>query len=258
KQLTPVMFDRIQNRYGQTVYRTDQRPCQTCIGGWKAGMQPPALPDERKQVMDPITAYQTVSILEGVVQRGTATTVRSVGKPVAAKTGTTNDQFDAWTMGFSPDLVTGVWVGFDSPRNMGSGESGGRVAAPIFRDFMLAALKDRPAVTFRIPDGVELVEIDADSGCQPAPDTRLVITEAFRPGSAPTDRCAVPVGANGYRVDYTKMGAGDEAVSATPAGEVIAPTGTDAVTTSNPTDPSQQPAQPTQPKDELTLEDGTF
>ncbi len=263
KQLTPVMFDRIQNRYGQTVYRTDPRPCQACLGEWKTGMQPPALPDERKQVMDPITAYQTVSILEGVVQRGTATTVRSVGKPVAAKTGTTNDQFDAWTMGFSPDLVTGVWVGFDSPRNMGNGESGGRVAAPIFRDFMLAALKDRPAVTFRIPDGVELVEVDADSGCQPAPDTRLVITEAFRPGSAPADRCAVPVGANGYRVDYTKMGAGDESVSATATGEVLAPTGTDAVTTSNPiipSDPSQpqQPAQPTQPQDELTLEDGTF
>ncbi len=77
-------------------------------------MQPPALPDERQQVMDPITAYQTVSILEGVVQRGTGTIIRAVGKPLAAKTGTTNDQADAWTMGFSPDLVVGVWVGFDA------------------------------------------------------------------------------------------------------------------------------------------------
>jgi penicillin-binding protein 1A len=260
KQVRPVMFDRIQNRYGETVYRTDQRPCQGCSAEWKSGMQPPALPDERQQIIDPVTAYQVVSILEGVVQRGTATSVRVVGKPIAAKTGTTNDQFDAWTMGFTPDLVVGVWVGFDQPRNMGEGESGGRVAAPIFRDFMLAALKDRPAVTFRIPDGVELVEVDADSGCQPGPDTRLIITEAFKPGSAPTDRCSVPVGADGYRVDYSKMGAGDESVTSTRDGQVIPPPGTDAVTTSNPVDPSQpqQPVDPNKPKDELTLEDGTF
>jgi membrane carboxypeptidase/penicillin-binding protein len=223
-------------------------------------MSPPALPDERQQVMDPVTAYQVVSILEGVVQRGTGTIIRSVGKPVAAKTGTTNDQFDAWTMGFSPDLVVGVWVGFDQPRDMGNGESGGRVAAPIFRDFMLAALKDRPALTFRIPDGVELVEVDADSGCQPAPDSRLIITEAFRPGSGPVDRCEVPVGADGYRVDYSKMSAGDETASATPDGQIIAPQpGPDAVITSNPADPAQ-PAlpDPNKPADELTLEDGTF
>ncbi|HOY80170.1 MAG TPA: penicillin-binding transpeptidase domain-containing protein, partial [Hyphomonadaceae bacterium] len=255
KQVAPVMFDRIQNRYGETVYRTDQRACATCVGEWKSGMQPPELPDERKQVMDPITAYQVVSILEGVVQRGTGTIIRAVGKPVAAKTGTTNDQFDAWTMGFSPDLVVGVWVGFDSPRNMGEGESGGRVAAPIFRDFMLAALKDRPAVTFRIPDGVELVEVDADSGCQPAPDTRLIITEAFRPGSAPTDRCSVPVGADGYRVDYSKMGAGDESATSTRDGQVVGQPAPDAVTTSNPADPSQPPEKP---KEELTFQDGNY
>ena len=174
KQVRPMMFDRIQNRYGKTVYRTDQRACENCATRMEgrpcaAG----ACPMSAQQVLDPITAYQVVSILEGVVQRGTGTTIRSVGKPVAAKTGTTNDQFDAWTMGFSPDLVVGVWIGFDTPRNMGEGESGGRVAAPIFRDFMLAALKDRPAVTFRVPNGVEHVEVDADTGCQPGPDTRL-------------------------------------------------------------------------------------
>jgi penicillin-binding protein 1A len=260
KQVRPIMFDRIQNRYGQTVYRTDQRPCQGCNSEWKAGMQPPALPDERQQVMDPVTAYQIVSILEGVVQRGTATIVRSVGKPIGAKTGTTNDQFDAWTMGFTPDLVVGVWVGFDNPHDMGNGETGGRVAAPIFRDFMIAALKDRPAVTFRIPNGVELVEVDADSGCQPGPDTRLTITEAFKPGSGPTDRCSVPLGADGYRVDYSKMGAGDESVSSTRDGQVIPQPGSDAVTTSNPVDPNQpqQPIDPNKPQEELTLEDGTF
>ncbi len=255
KQVRPVMLDRIQNRYGRTVYRTDQRPCAGCTTEWKQGLAPPSLADERKQVIDPVTAYQVVSILEGAVQRGTGTTIRSVGKPVAAKTGTTNDQFDAWTMGFSPDLVAGVWIGFDKPRDMGNGESGGRVAAPIFRDFMLAALKDRPAVTFRVPNGVEHVEVDADTGCQPGPDTRLIITEAFRPGSAPTERCDAPIGADGYRVDFSKMAAGDEASSAASDGQ----------TTSQPdpnlppVDPNNpQPTDPTKPEEELTFDDGTF
>jgi len=254
RQVHPVMFDRIQNRYGKTVYRTDQRACTNCSTEWKRGMEPPMLADERKQVMDPVTAYQVVSILEGVVQRGTGTTIRSVGKPVAAKTGTTNDQFDAWTMGFSPDLVAGVWIGFDTPRDMGNGESGGRVAAPVFRDFMLAALKDRPAVAFRVPNGVEHVEVDADTGCQPGPDTRLIITEAFRPGSAPTDRCEAPVGADGYRVDYSKMAAGDEAAAATRDGQAIAPD------TTAPVDPNapQPPVDPNKPPEELTFDDGTF
>ncbi len=254
RQVHPVMFDRIQNRYGKTVYRTDQRACTNCMAEWKRGTEPPMLADERAQVLDPITAYQVVSILEGVVQRGTGTTIRSVGKPVAAKTGTTNDQFDAWTMGFSPDLVAGVWIGFDQPRDMGNGESGGRVAAPVFRDFMLAALKDRPAVAFRVPNGVEHVEVDADTGCQPGPDTRLIITEAFRPGSAPTDRCDAPVGADGYRVDFSKMAAGDETAAATRDGQVIAPDPNVPVDPNNP----QPQVDPNKPPEELTFEDGTF
>jgi len=255
RQVQPVMFDRIQNRYGKSVYRTDQRACAGCSAEWQSGLTPPVLADERKQVIDPVTAYQIVSILEGTVQRGTATTVRSVGKPVAAKTGTTNDQFDAWTMGFSPDLVAGVWVGFDKPRDMGNGESGGRVAAPIFRDFMLAALKDRPAVTFRVPNGVEHVEVDADTGCQPGPDTRQVITEAFRPGSAPTERCSAPVGADGYRVDFSKMTAGDEASLSGANGQVVSQP--DQVPAVDPNIPSQ-PVEPPKTDDELTFDDGTF
>ena len=255
KQVRPVMFDRIQNRYGKTVFRTDQRACENCSTEWKGGMSPPVLADDRQQVMDPITAYQVVSILEGAVQRGTGSTIRSVGKPVAAKTGTTNDQFDAWTMGFSPDLVAGVWIGFDTPRDMGTGESGGRVAAPVFRDFMLAALKDRPAVTFRVPNGVEHVEVDADTGCQPGPDTRLIITEAFRPGSAPTDRCEAPVGADGYRVDFSKVAAGDETASATRDGQVTSQP--DPGLPVDPNNPQPQPGEPVQDED-LTFDDGTF
>jgi penicillin-binding protein 1A len=254
KQVKPILLDRIQNRYGQTVYKTDQRPCDACSAEWKPGLQPPEFPDERKQLFDPVIAYQMVSILEGVVERGTARTARSVGKPLAAKTGTTNDQFDAWTMGFSPDLVAGLWIGFDQPKNMGEGESSGRVAAPVWRDFMLAALKDKPALPFRIPPGVRLVEVDADSGCLPAPDTRLVILEAFKPGTEPTERCvAGGVTADGYKIDYSQVTAGDEFTSSTAAATTAA---------ADPNAPAADPNAPLPtgetPKEELTLKDGIF
>ncbi len=265
KQVQPVMFDRIQNRYGETIYKTDTRECAGCSAEWTRGLTPPVLADQRKQVMDPVTAYQVVSILEGAVQRGTGTTIRSVGKSIAAKTGTTNDQFDAWTVGFSPNLVAAVWVGFDTPRDMGTGESGGRVAAPIFRDFMLAALKDKPDVGFRIPGGVELIDIDADTGCLPDAGTRLVIVEAFRSGSGPTDVCEPSVGADGYRVDFSSMAAGDEVASSTRDGQVVSQPAdgsqpnipVDPNVPFDPTAPLTPPVTP--PSDEdLTFDDGTF
>lgn len=124
---------------------------------------------------------------EGVVQRGTATTVNSLGFPLGGKTGTTNDYKDAWFIGFSPDLVVGVWAGFDTPRDMGEGETGGRIAAPIFRDFMRVALRDTQPTPFRIPGGVRLVRIDYMTGGLPTASTTQTILEAFRPGSEPTD-----------------------------------------------------------------------
>lgn len=188
----------------------------------------------------------------------------TLGFPLGGKTGTTNDYKDAWFIGFSPDLVVGVWVGFDRPRTMGEGESGGRLTAPIFRDFMMVALKDKPALPFRIPEGVRLVEVDADSGCLPAPDTRLIIIEAFKPGTEPTERCAASYTADGYRVDYASAVSGDESGAA-----VVDPSGTGASPGEfiPPADGSgtflgeSQPGDPTQPKPpegELTLKDGIF
>jgi penicillin-binding protein 1A len=280
KRVRPVLFDRIQNRYGETIYKSDERACDGCATEWKAGLKPPTLADPREQVIDPVTAYQMVSILEGVVTRGTATSVRTVGKPLAAKTGTTNDYVDAWTVGFSPDLVTAVWIGYDQPKSMGEGESGGRAAAPMFRDFMTAALKDRPPLPFRIPQGVRLVEVDADSGCLPGPDTRLIILEAFKPGTEPLDRCAPATGEDGYRIDASLVMAGDESVSATdqaaidssvfapPAGPPALPGAPAAPGGASPpgqtaprVDPATgQPAQPQQPQpdEELTIRDGIF
>jgi penicillin-binding protein 1A len=137
-------------------------------------------------VIDAVTAYQIVSMTEGVVQRGTATVVNALGIPLGGKTGTTNDYKDAWFIGFSPDLVVGVWAGFDTPRDMGEGETGGRIAAPIFRDFMREALRDVPPAPFRIPAGVRLVRVDYQTGLLPGPESTQTILEAFRPDTEPS------------------------------------------------------------------------
>ena len=135
-------------------------------------------------------------MLEGVVQRGTGTIVRSVGKPIAGKTGTTNDSFDAWFVGFTPDLVAGVWVGFDRPQaRFGQIEQGASAAAPIFRDFMAEALEGKPATPFRIPQGIRLVRINEETGATAQPGDQNVIVEAFKPGNEPTVAAADASGA---------------------------------------------------------------
>lgn len=193
RRIKPTLIDRIQDRYGQTIYRHDQRECRGCNApeGWK-GQTEPTLIDRREQVMDPMTAYQITSIMEGVVQRGTATILREVGKPIAGKTGTTNDEKDVWFIGFSPDIAVGVYVGYDKPRHMVGKASGGSIAAPIVRDFMKVALADKPAVPFRVPAGIKLIRVDARSGMRAAPGQGSgTILEAFKPGTAPPDNYSV-------------------------------------------------------------------
>jgi penicillin-binding protein 1A len=191
KRITPTLIERVQDRQGRTVFRHDSRPCPECqVTHWEDQV-PPALPDEREQVLDPGTAYQMVSMLEGVVQRGTATTVKKVGKPLAGKTGTTNDYTDAWFVGFSPDLVVGVYIGYDTPRSLGSEETGGTVAAPIFRDFMAEALADKPGVPFRVPPGIRLVRVNVATGQRASASDPGAILEAFKPNTDPTTMMAV-------------------------------------------------------------------
>jgi penicillin-binding protein 1A len=191
KKITPSLIDRVQDRNGQTIFRHDTRECPRCGDyEWAAAGEMPQLPDEREQVLDPGTAYQMVNILEGVVQRGTA--AGAVGAklkmPLAGKTGTTNGPNDTWFVGFSPDLVVGVYVGFDQPRELGSGEQGARTAAPIFTDFMTVALKDKPPVAFRIPPGIRLARVNPTTGKLAEPGERNVIWEAFKPGAEPSDQ----------------------------------------------------------------------
>ena len=193
KRIKPTLIDRIQDRYGHTIFKHDARECRGCdaTDGWKSQPEP-TLVDRREQVLDPMTAYQITSMMEGVVQRGTATIVREVGKPIAGKTGTTNDEKDVWFIGFSPDLVCGVYVGYDKPRNLGRGQSGGHTAAPIVKDFFKLALADKPAVPFRVPAGIKLIRVDAKTGMRAGPgDGGKTILEAFKPGTAPPDNYSV-------------------------------------------------------------------
>lgn len=187
KRIEPALIERIQDRHGKTVDRRDHRHCPDCQNiAW--GDQPtPILADERARIIEEARAYQMVNILEGVVERGTGRRAKAIGKPVAGKTGTSNDSRDAWFLGFTPDLAVGVYVGFDTPRTLGKKETGSSAALPIFVDFMQQALVDKPATPFRVPSGVRLVRIDADSGFLPGPTTESVILEAFLPGTEPND-----------------------------------------------------------------------
>jgi len=195
KRVTPSFIDRVQDREGKTIARADTRSCEGCNEVDWHGQAPPVLADTRDTVVDAASAYQIVSILQGVVERGTGRVIASVGKPLAGKTGTTNDYQDKWFMGFSPDLVAGVYVGFDNPHSLGEKEEGAHNAAPVFRDFMAAALKDTPATAFRIPPGIRLVRVNAATGQLARAGDRTVIYEAFKPGTEPNGDGVV---INGY------------------------------------------------------------
>ena len=200
RRIKPTLIDRIQDRYGHTVYRHDERECIGCDAKKWDNQPEPSLIDRRDQVLDPMTAYQITSIMEGVVLRGTAGGAgfqKEVGKPVAGKTGTTNDEKDAWFIGYTPDIVVGVYMGYDKPRHLGRGATGGHLAAPIVKDFMKVALADKPAVPFRVPPGIKLIRVDLKTGQRAGPDSQKVILEAFKPGTAPPDNNSVVGYGNG-------------------------------------------------------------
>ncbi len=199
KQVRATLIDRIQDRWGRSIWRHDARDCPECKADKWDGQQEPDIPDDRKQIVDPHSAYQMTSILEGVVQRGTASSLKSLGMPVAGKTGTTNEEKDAWFIGYTPDLVVGVFLGYDNPRPMGKGQTGGQLAAPIFGDFMKEALADQPPVPFRQPPGIKLVRINLKTGLRAGPGDPQAIMEAFKPNEEPDDAYSV--------IGFTNIGA---------------------------------------------------
>ena len=182
KRVVPTLVDRIQDRHGKTIYRHDKRMCEGCnAAGWTE-QEEPMVASDLDNILDPRTAYQITHMLEGVVERGTAMVVKSVGVPLAGKTGTTNDYKDAWFVGFSPNLTVGIYIGFDQPKSLGHGETGGHNAAPVFRDFMTDAVGKQPSVPFRVPPGIRMVRVDLKSG---QPFAGGAVLEAFKAGTEP-------------------------------------------------------------------------
>lgn len=198
QSITPSMIDRIQDRYGKTVFKHDGRQCEGCNTQQWSNQEEPTLIDNRDQVLDPMTAYQITSMMEGVVQRGTAQLLKSLDRPLAGKTGTTNDEKDAWFVGFTPDLVVGVFMGYDTPTPLGRGGTGGGLAAPVFKDFMTQALAGTPKVDFRVPEGMTLIAINRKTGMRTNQGDPNLIMEAFKPGTGPSDTYSV-IGMDQFR-----------------------------------------------------------
>lgn len=180
--IRPAFIERIQNKDGKNIYRRDSRDCEFCRGRYRPSLRPPYPEDTRARVIDAPLAYQMVSMLEGVIERGTARWARIENMALAGKTGTTNDHKDVWFVGFSSDIAVGVFVGYDNPRSLGQLASGARVAAPIFRQFMTDAFGDKPAGLFRVPEGIRLVRINRFTGMavQTEQDEKFAIFEAVR------------------------------------------------------------------------------
>lgn len=181
KKVTPYFIERIQDREGKTILKQDKRECDSCnVNTWQ-NQSIPELADTREQIVDPLSAYQMTSILEGVAVRGTGARLRNLHKHLAGKTGTTNENKDGWFMGFSPDLVVGVYIGFDEPRTLGRRETGAAVALPVFYNFMEQALAKQSDIPFRIPNGIKLVRINHETGRPATPSDNSVIVEALKP-----------------------------------------------------------------------------
>lgn len=181
KKIQPYFIERIQDRDGKTILKKDQRNCENCnVDVWQS-QEIPALIDDREQIVDPLSAYQMTSILEGVAVRGTGARLRALNKHLAGKTGTTNENKDGWFMGFSPDLVVGVYIGFDEPRTLGRRETGAAVALPVFYNFMEKALAKQADIPFRTPQGIKLVRINSITGKPATPNDTSVIVEALKP-----------------------------------------------------------------------------
>ncbi|QRM55064.1 penicillin-binding protein 1A [Sinorhizobium sp. BG8] len=187
KQIKPSLIDRIQDRYGKTIFRHEERTCDNCNANDWENQEEPVLVDNREQVLDPMTAYQITSMMEGVISRGTAAGKIKVDREIAGKTGTTNDEKDAWFVGYTPDLVAGLYIGFDNPAPLGRGATGGSLSAPIFNEFMQSALEGMPVTKFLIPEGMSIIPVNRKTGMQANAGDPDTIMEAFKPGTGPAD-----------------------------------------------------------------------
>jgi penicillin-binding protein 1A len=186
RKVLPTVIERVQDRNGKSIFRHDTRGCDGCANNrWDDGMAVPDILDDRQYLTHPWHAYQLVNILQGVIERGTATALKALGRPIAGKTGTTNDSRDVWFVGGSPDLVVGVYLGFDQPASLGEKATGGALAVPVFKEFMEAALEGVPAKPFPVPAGVTLVPVNPRTGERVSAMDEAAVWESFIPGTEP-------------------------------------------------------------------------
>jgi penicillin-binding protein 1A len=187
ERVEPTLVDRVQDRYGNTVYRHDQRTCVDCDQANLPEGDAPRIQSNRDRVMNEITAYQLTSMMRGVVERGTASRTVNLSVPIAGKTGTTNDSKDVWFIGFSSNIVAGCYMGYDNPRSLGRGASGGGFCGPVFSRFMTEAIDQYGSGSFRVPATCQFINIDRFSGGRLPPEASgdNVVRECFRPGEEP-------------------------------------------------------------------------
>ena len=180
KKVSPIFIDRIQDRRGKTILNADKRKCIGCQKISYLKDEIPTIQDNREQIISPETAYQIISMMEGVIKRGTGRKLRSLNLNLAGKTGTTNKNMDAWFFGFTSKLVIGVYVGFDEPKSLGKYETGAKAALPIFKNFVEKVVKKSDALPFRIPKNINFVLVDVETGQQPNNNTKKLIYESFK------------------------------------------------------------------------------
>lgn len=187
ERIEPTLIDRVQDRYGKTIFRHDPRVCTDCNDPTIAPTRGPRVVSDRQRVMDAITAHQLRSMMTGVVERGTAKNSVNLGVATAGKTGTTNDAKDVWFVGFTSNIVAGCYIGFDTPTSMGRGASGGGMCGPVFNQFMSEAIKKYGASDFRTPEDCEFINIDRFTGSRISDGASgdNAVTECFRPGEEP-------------------------------------------------------------------------
>ena len=224
ERVEPTLVDRVQDRFGRTVYRHDARKCVDCDQAELPPRAAPRILSSRERIMDAITAYQLTSMMQGTVQRGTAAGVVRLDVPVAGKTGTTNEARDVWFTGFTSNIVAGCYMGFDVPRPLGRGAYGASMCGPVFQKFMTEAVKKYGGGSFHIPAGGHFINMDRNTGARlPADATgENVIAEFFRDGDEPT--FGVTTG-GGFAIGSNLQSEQDTAEETEPTDETIpAPT----------------------------------
>ncbi len=180
KKIEPKLISRIQDRRGKTIYKTQNRVCLGCDKFINNSNEYPIIKNLNEQVLSEETAYQMVTILSGAVKRGTAKKLKSLNVPIAGKTGTTNDNYDAWFIGFTSNLVVGVYIGFDNPKTLGRFETGSKAALPVFKDFIENSLFKEDFEEFKIPENIYLTSLNYDTGQKSSPKDKKIIVEALK------------------------------------------------------------------------------